>query len=279
MANTYDADLVVDRLADEAILVLQNRLAPLRAFSRDFGTDTMRPRATVQVEKSGTHATAQQNPTTYESGDTTNTNVAVTVNEESISFHVSSQELMQGHRLETKAANNLHGLADTICARNNALLSTSNFGSAVVTTAQASFAEADLRTGWADIAKGGEKHVVLDATAYSKVALATRDGVDPLALYDGFHLQTEWTSVGTAGVVGFFCTPNAIAVASGLPEIAPAVRNQLESVGTVEIPDLGLVVQICLWGSSTSRATWASYGVMYGAAVGDSSALGLYIPA
>jgi hypothetical protein len=282
MANTYDSDLVVDRLADQAILVLQNRLAPQNAFSRDFGVDVLRPRATVQVEKSGTHAAAQQNPTNYETGDSTNSNVAVTVNEESVSFHVTSQELMQGHKLETKAANHLHGLADAIAEINNALLTTAAFGAAVATTAQASMAAADLQAGWADIAKSGERHVVLDAVAFSKFLPTNRDSFTPGSGaygYDGFHLQTNWDSVGTAGVKGFFCGPNAIACAAGLPEISQAVQNKLEATRVIQLPDLGLAIQMCLWGSTTSRATWVSYGLMYGAAVGDADALGLYIPA
>ena len=66
--------------------------------------------------------------------------------------------------------------------------------------------------------------------------------------------------------------PNAFAVAAGLPEISGAVASNLEEVGTVEIPGLDLTIQTCLWGSTSSRATWASYGVMFGAAKGDVTA-------
>ncbi len=77
MANTYAAALVVDRLSESAITVLGNKLAPLRAFSRDFGTDLLRPRATVQVQSTATTSTAAANPSDYESGDSTSTAVAV----------------------------------------------------------------------------------------------------------------------------------------------------------------------------------------------------------
>lgn len=279
MANTYDADLVVDRLADQAILVLQNKLAPLGAFSTDFGTDTMRPRATVQVEKSGTAATGQTNPTNYESGDTTNTNVPVTVSELSQSFHVSSQELMQGHKLETKAANNLHALADDIWDVCVALLDESVFTNTVVVAAEASIDADDLQTGWGSIAKSPQKHVILNGTAFAQFLPTNRESFVPGAGaygFDGFHLATKWDAAQDANTRGFFAGPNAIACASGLPEISGPVQNQVEDVRVITIPDLNISVQMVLWGSAATRATWVSYGVMFGAAVGDVSALTLY---
>ncbi len=282
MANTYDADLCVDRLSEKAILVLQERLAPLRAFSRDFGTDTLRPRATVQVEKSGTHATAQQNPTNYESGDTTNDAVAVTVNEETISFNVSSQEMMQGERLETKAGNNLHGLADNIWDEVVALCNDANSDNDIITCVQTSFTDTQRQALWASIAKGGERHLILDGTAYAENLPADKNAFELSQRgaygFDGFHLATKWDATGAeSNLYGLAVTPNAFAVAAGLPEISPAVANNLEAVGTAEIPDLGLTVQTCLWGSTSTRATWISYGVMFGVSVGDGTAFTLVV--
>lgn len=279
MANTYDADLVVDRLAEESILVLQNKLAPLSAFSQDFGVDEMRPRATVQVEKSGTPATGQTNPTNYESGDTTNTNVAVTVSEYSQSFHVSSQELMQGHKLETKARNNLHALADDVWDVAAALLDESVFTNTVVVATEAAIDADDLKTGWGSIAKSPQKHVVLSGTAFAQFLPDNRDSFTPGSGaygFDGMHLATKWDAAQDSNTRGFFCGPNAIAVAAGIPVIDPIVRNQMEACRVVEVPGLNLSVQLCLWASTSSRAVWASYGVMFGAAVGDASALTLY---
>ena len=279
MANTYDSDLVVDRLADEAILVLQNKLAPLSAYSQDFGVDILRPRATVQVEKSGTPATGQSNPTNYESGDTTNSNVPVTVNELTQSFNVSSQELMQGHKLETKAGNNLHAFADDINDVVFALLAEATFTNTVVVATEAAIATSDLQEGWGSIAKSPTKHAVLSGPAFANFLPTNRESFVPGAGafgFDGFHLATKWDAATEANTRGFFCGPNAIAVASGLPDMSPAVRGQLESTRVIEVPDLGLSVELCLWGSAASRATWVSYGVMFGAAVADISALTLY---
>jgi hypothetical protein len=67
-----------------------------------------------------------------------------------------------------------------------------------------------------------------------------------------------------------------MAVAAGLPIIDDSVRMQMEGTRVVTLPDLGLSVQLCLWGSVGTRTLWASYGVMFGASVGDASALTLY---
>ena len=88
---------------------------------------------------------------------------------------------------------------------------------------------------------------------------------------------STWLLSGTVQAVRPIFTewlqhPNALAIASGLPEISAPVASNLEEVGTVEIPDLGLTIQTCLWGDTGTRETWASYGVMFGAAKGDVSA-------
>ena len=278
MANTYAAALVVDRLAESAITVLGNKLAPLRAFSRDFGTDSLRPRATVQVQSTATTSTAAANPTNYESGDSTSTAVAVSVDELNASFHVGSQDLMQGQRLETIAAANLHSLGDLIWDKCVANFNDSTGGSNTkIAVAQASFAAANREAAWASIAKGSEKHLILDGTAYSQNLPTDRNSFDLSQNgafgFDGIHLATKWDgSGGESNLYGVAAAPNGLAVAAGLPEISGAVANNLEEVGTVEIPDLGLTVQTCLWGSTSSRATWASYGVMFGAAKGDVTA-------
>ena len=137
MANTYDADLVIDRLAESAILVLQKKLPQLNAFSQDFGADVLKPRATVQVEKSGTGATAQSNPTNYETGNVTNSNVAVSVAEKTVSWSIASQEMMSGHKLDTKAAQQLRGLANAVWAVPEALLDESVYTNTVVVATEA----------------------------------------------------------------------------------------------------------------------------------------------
>ena len=278
MANTYAPALVVDRLSESAITILGNKLAPLRAFSRDFGTDLLRPRAKVQVQSTVTTSSAADNPTNYESGNSVSTAVEVTVNELNASFHVASQDLMQGQRLETIAAANLHSLGDLIWDKCVANFNDTTTGSNTkITVPEASFAEANREAAWASIAKGFEKHLILDGTAYSQSLPTDRNSFELSENgafgFDGIHLATKWDATGAeANLYGVAAAPNALAIAAGLPEISGAVASNLEEMGTVEIPGLDLTVQTCLWGSTSSRATWASYGVMFGAAKGDVTA-------
>ena len=278
MGNVYPTALVVDRLPEQAITVLGNKLAPLRAFSRDFGTDPLRPRAKVQVQSTATTSTAAANPSDYESGDSTSTAVEVTVEELNASFHVGSQDLMQGQRLETIAAANLHSLGDLIWDKCVANFNASSAGSNTrIIVAEESFAAANREAAWASIAKGSEKHLILDGTAYSQNLPTDRNSFDLSQNgafgFDGIHLATKWDATGAeSNLYGVAAAPNGLAVAAGLPEISGPVASNLEEVGTVEVPDLGLTVQTCLWGSTKTRATWASYGVMFGAAKGDVTA-------
>lgn len=279
MANTYDADLVIDRLAEASILVLQKKLPALNAFSRDFGADVLKPRATVQVEKSGTGATAQSNPTNYETGNVTNSNVAVTVAEKTVSFSVASQELMSGHKLNTKAEQQLRGLANAVWAVPEALLDESVYTNAVVVATEAAIDADDLATGWASIGDSIDKHCVLSHAAYSRFNAQNKDQFNHEGgayNFDTFDNCSQWSNAQDANTRGFFCGPNAMAVASGIPLVDPVVANQMEASRVVEIPDLGLSVVINLWGSTATRTLWASYGVMFGAAVADASALTLY---
>jgi len=83
MANTFDSALVTDVLRDSVITVLQSRLAPLSAFTKDFSAESVKPRATIQVPIATAGSTTQTNATDFESGNSTLDNVAVTVNQSS----------------------------------------------------------------------------------------------------------------------------------------------------------------------------------------------------
>lgn len=272
MANTIATDLIVDALKSSAITTLQNRLAPLAAFSRDFGADNLRPRATVQVPLATGASAVQVNPASFETGDTTLSNVAVTVDQYSKSFHVSNDQAQSGIKLALLADVNLAALADKLMDVALAPLSaagTSYSGSA------ADFTSDDLQAGWADIAKSDTKSVILRGDYFAKFLPTNRESFAPGAGaygFDGFHLNTRWSG-STAGI---FCGPSAVAIASGVPANngGNLIASEVISVG-----NLGLQVQLNLWTSTASRSLWASYDVMFGAAAGDLAAAKLVVAA
>lgn len=280
MPNSFDPSLITDVLRDTAITVLQSRLAPLNAFSTDFSADEIAPRKTVQVPIATSGSTTLVNPSSFESGDSALDNVAVTVNQYAQPFHVSNNELQQGHRLERLAKINLHQLANRIIDVALAPVTEANFGAAVVDVNSADqFSPAELKTLWASLKDGDVRNVVLDGSLYAQFLPTNLESFNVAASgrnagmygFDGFFYNNRFSGAGVS-ILGFACSPQAIAVASGLPASSPVDAAMLAQ-DVITIPDLGLSVQYNLWTSSATRSLWASYDVMFGAAKGDGSAL------
>jgi hypothetical protein len=280
MANTFDSALVTDSLRDVAITVLQSRLAPLNAFSQDFSADPLKPRATVQVPIATAGGTTQTNATNFESGDSTLDNVAVSVSQYSNSFHLTNDQINGGHRLEKIAKINLHQLANKIIDVALAPVTAANFGAATIDVDTAGDVTAtSLKTLWAAIKDGDSRNLIVDGSIYAQFLPANLDafqlasGGKNVGMYgfDFFSYNNRWDGA-EATVTGFACSPQAIAVASGLPSNDIAGSDMM-AVENIEIPDLGLTVQMNMWVSRATRAVWASYDVMFGAAKGDPNAL------
>lgn len=279
MANTIDTDLLIDTLAAQVITTLGPALAPLAAFTSDFSQDTYTQTKAVQVTVVTGGSTTQTNPSSFESGDSNTSNVAVTMNHYSNSFHLTSAQINQQFRIEQLAAKNLQNLANKIVDVAMTPIDATNFANGSSAIAQASLAVADLQAGWASIGTSPVKNVLLDAAAYAKflptstqsLSLATNGAYG----FNGFYLNTRWTGA-VSGTYGFVCGPDAIAQASGIPDIHPAVAKMLMDSRVITVPNLGISVQLNVWGSASSRAVWASYDVMYGAAYGGQGAASGY---
>jgi hypothetical protein len=281
MANTISASLVLDKMASSVLTVLGNRLAPLRAFSTDFTTDILTQQANVQVKKATTGSAPQTNPTDFETGDTTLTNVNVLVNHVSKSFQITSKEYNQQFRLEDLFQINAQLFADNIMNRAIAPVTAANFPTNV-TIAQASFSATNAKTLWGSVAKSMRRHLLLDGVGFANLLPTSGENFQlagegsssyrPGAYgYDGIILNTNWTGAG-ANIYGFACGPEAVAVAAGIPDIPDAVAAQLYGSRLIAIEQLGLTVQLNYWGSTKTRTDWASIDVMFGSALGDNTA-------
>jgi len=277
MANTLSSTLVVDVLKDVTITTLQNRLAGLNAFCSDFGADRQKPRSTVQVAKATAGSTTLTNPASYESGDSTLDPISVTVNELSQPFHITAQQRMQGFRMEQLLKINLRKLANAIWDIPSALMTTGNFGAKVVDVAAASFDVGELKTIWAAIEDAGDKNVVLSGDLYSQFLPSNLESFNPVTGEGGIHgfdrflHSSRWSAAGT-NVEGFAGDPQAIGCASGLPDYGSDNDRDFKMIEVIEIPDLGLSVEYREWFSRSTRSDWGSFGLMFGAAVGDATA-------
>jgi hypothetical protein len=275
MANTIDSALLIDTLATKAETVLANRLAPLRCFSKDFSTDNYSQGKSIQVPIATAGSTTLTNPTNFESGDSTLGKIAVTMNHYSQPFHVTSAQYNSKTRIEQLAGVNLNALADKIGGVCTALILAANYTGTAEVVAVASFAAANAKSVWGKLAKTTEKYLILDPAAYANLLPTDRNSFDPGLSgafgFAGIFAQNNWTGA-TANTYGFACSPEAMAIASGIPDQVPGLAGMLTDQRTVTLDQLGLSVQINTWVSPSTRSLWASYDVMFGAAAAQAGA-------
>lgn len=278
MANTIDADLIIDILSEQAVTYLGEKLAPINSFARDFSGELVPAGKSMQIANiTGTSATLK-NPASYNSGDTTTSNIAIEVNSYSQPMHITPKELSQKMRLENFAQGHLQTLSLTLSKVWTALILAATFTNTAVTVAQASFAAANAKTLLGSIMKCNRKSLILDGIAFAQLAPSDKNSFDLGQTgaygFDGIHCQTDWTGA-TANVYGFAAGQEALAFYSGIPVMDPAVASQLEAQRLVEIHGLGLNVQVNTWVDLNTRARWASYDLAFGAAVQNAAALTL----
>lgn len=280
MANTFSANTIADIIASNEMLVLQNRVTPLDKFATNFSAEAIAqtnngngPRSTIQVDLASGASTTLTNPTNYEQGDTTLGAVAVSMNEYSQPFHITPAELNSGRKLEKLVMVNLYALQDKIDSVVKALMTVANFGTAVLDKDPTTVTTADIKTIIAATGKYKQRNLVTDAAFWSQFAVTTDKNslgvVDGAYGLDSFSLSTDWSSAGT-NVNGFVGDTTAFAMAARTPQNTSEVQEALD-IDYVELPN-GITVQIAKWVSLSSRNTWHSMDVVFGAAVGDSSA-------
>ncbi len=267
MANTIDSALFAETLKSTAAEVLKNRLAPLGAFSTNFGTNPTAPRSTIIVPVASGASAVQTNPSNFETGDTTLSAISVTVNHDNKGFHVTSEQANNAVSLAQLAKVNLAALADKIM---DVALAPLSAASVSYTGAASSFSATDLQDGWAAIGKSDIKNVILSSEFFARFLPTSRESFVPgdgAYGFNGFYQNTRWSG-STAGV---FCGPSAVAIAAG----QPITSNGMIASDVVTVPGLGLAVQYNVWESVATRQLWASYDVVLGAAAGNLDAAAL----
>lgn len=273
MPNTYDTALITHRLADALVSVAQNRLAPLNSFSRDFSTDTLKPKATVQVRKATSGNTTSTNATTFSGGDSSVDNIAVTIAQYTQLFHVSNEDLQNGMRLEHIIAVNAGAFYDKIMDVALTPATVANFGAATFTGSYQTFTEDDLLAAYVAIKKAPAKYAVLDSGYFGKMRFQKKDefigGTGRFMGFENIFENTRWDGAGT-NVKGFICGEDAIAVASGLPVMPTGAANEYIALDTVSTP-IGLTVYYSAWFDQNTRNINAAFDVMFGSAAGDTS--------
>jgi hypothetical protein len=276
MSNTFDSDLSFSIMAATGITVLGNALAPLRVFTSDFSSDVVKPRSTVNVPVYTTASAVQTNPTNFETGDTTAENAQVVLNHYSKSFHITSDQLNNGHKLENLIKINAQFLADKVLGNTFSNLLSSNYSTSTATGS--AFNSTELQKAWGDIkGNASQKGIVLKDSLFAKFLPTNMEAFDPTKMTGVYGFGNGFThasdfSAAESGVLGFVCTPGAMAIASAIPQKTDLLGNSIISE-IVEIPELGMSFELNLWGSTGSRSAWGSLDVCFGSAVADTTAL------
>ena len=270
-ANTVDSALANTVLSGEFVTTMRTYIAPWAAFTRTVSLSPVSRRQVLEVPLYSSAGSKQQSATNYESGDSVLAPIAVTVAEESKSFHVSRPESNLGLQLAGLVPTNAKVLAEGIHAKMTALMTNANFGADVVIGLAADFSSTDLPAILALGKNYDSVRLLLDGGHLAYLLPTTRENFvfgEPGAYgFDGgIYKNNLWTSAAT-DIAGFVCGPDAIVNAWGVADGLPAG----EAISQTTMDVNGIPFTMSVWFSRASRAVWASFQVMHGCAVGDAT--------
>ena len=286
-SNTYSATLITAFLTDGATTILQNKWAPLRAFSRDFSTDAYKPLAVAQHKYVTAGPTVQTNATNFESGDATVAPVTITPNQYTSAVNVSNSDLNNGLRMENLATILSAKLANKVIEAALAPVTLANFAAITATTTgqvitAKDFTFTDMSRIWGVLQKANQRFAIMDGAYFAKLLLqptyfqpgvsADDEGSMKAYGWDGIFVNSDWTGASN-NAAAFFCDPQAIAVLAGLPLTPPSgiPGNTLEQ-GSFKIPGVEMSVASYSWFNLGARTAWMSLDCIFGASVMDTTA-------
>ena len=275
MANTFPAALTAEFVSDEAITTLGPVLAALDAFEHRVAVDRISPGSVVQVPVVTAGAVAQTNPTSFETNsDSTKIARSVTVDQHSVSFHVTQAELNNGHRLRSLIRKNLQVIGNAARDSVFAPITAANYGAAILDVTPANFTSANLATIWAEGKDFPTKNLLIDGAYFAKLLPTNADSFLPGSQgaygFDSIAMNNRWDGAGT-GVIGFYGSRDSLAIASGEPVMDDEIQDLLSVYEVATLPG-GLSAYISSWTSLATRKRFMNISVMLGAQVGDATA-------
>ncbi len=289
-ANTYSATLITAFLIDGAATKLQNRWAPLVAFTRDYSQDKYKPRATGELKFASASGTTQKNAANFEtSGDATVDPITIAVDQYTTGLHVTNDELNSGLRMENLLNIKIAECADNLLKVAFSPLATGSFTTnPKIISAAAAFGWNEMATASGSLKKSSIKYAILDGEYVARIentpsffqATGTMNGgFDGWKRFgwDGVYTNTNWSGTHTGAndqfIRGLFCNPQVMGAIAGLPlEPAGGAPGGTLQVGSFTVPDVNISVATHNWFSLASRTMWMTYDLMFGSALMDESA-------
>jgi hypothetical protein len=266
-ANTYIT--APDFLQPEAVTQIVDAFAPVRAFATVFDPNPYSPKVSNHIKFVTASAATQQNPSTFQGGADTISDVQVPVTHFSQQWQVSNTDYNSGLRIEDGFMENMLTLSQTVTANLAAKFKAANFPATPVQCDPATFGldyAAQLFTG---VKKSNKRSLILDGDYYARLAHVA--GFTGLKAYgwDGIYPQSaSWSSAG-ARVRGIACGPSAILIVTGFlhPLIAPNIKQRIVGLG-----DLGITVEYNTTFDTATRSYCASLDLVFGSAACDGTA-------
>jgi len=288
--NTFSSSLTTNFLIAAATTQASPKFASVKMFSRDTSVDPYKPLATGQMKFNTTvqdGSSSQVNATNFESGDSTVTNVPITVAQFTESFHLTNSQLNSGLRLADLAAAKMASIGSKISKVLAANITAANFYTLTpVIRSSSAFSFSDTQAIWGNLKKANQKHMMLDGPylarlinqpgLFQSTPVIPGAGWKDVLGYDYIALHTEWSQAGS-NIIGFACDPQALGVIAGLPLTDyPSIPGGILSSASGMIPGVELAIQCNAWFNTSTRTYWGSFDIMFGATALDTT-IGLVI--
>ncbi len=268
MSNNYST--AAENLAVEATSAISTLLAPFasitKAFPLEQGKNPALPRV-VSVIQSVADTQTAANPD-YTLGDATIDPATISHTLFTQPFGIGYDELNLGARLAWLYSLNGQKIAAKLSDAISALLTTTNFGAAIVTTTAANFTVSHYETLFAGVVTAG-RAIVLDTPYFAKVKPASWC---PPGFTNTLE-HTRWSAAG-ANVRGFVADPAAIVLSYAMPTLASPHRNVVAEA-PFTIPQIGLQGAATIYYILNTRRLMGCLSLYMGATPGDTNALKL----
>jgi hypothetical protein len=276
--NSFSSSLTTNFLILGATTIASQKFASVKMFSRDTSVDPYKPLATGQMKFNTTvqdGSTTLTNATNFESGDSTLTNVPISVSQYTESFHVTNTQLNSGTRMEDLIVAKMGSLGSKLSKVLAANITAANYATLtpLISTA-AAFNFSSLSTIWGQLKKANRKHLMLDGqylaklintpTLYQATPVVPGASWKDLIGFDFLALHTEWSAAG-ANIIGFGCDPQAMGVIAGLPLVdSPGIPGGILAEATGTMTGVDLPIAVYNWFNTSTRTYWGSFDLMFG---------------
>lgn len=256
-------------VSQAAIATLEEELSSLSRFSLDVSGDFKGDGDSVKVEVIDGVGEALKNTAEWNKSDLKTSAVSVTLNRYSRPAGLSYTERKSGVQLVNKVQSLVRTVAKAFWK--DVMEAIAGCGAEVVKVGdRGSFGPDALADQiWPSMANGADA-VYLDRMYYSKLIPTNALGLNladgAYSIPGGIHYVEGVGELAGGAGVGFATRPDALAVATRLPVIDPALGVESQ---VVESPGLGISMLLKCWADQGTETVYLSAELLAGVAVGN----------